>query len=149
MRVLLDTNVVVSALLFFGPPRQLLNALSLPPFELWTSRPLLRELAATLAYPKLQTAVARTGRTVEELVAAYVSQVFLAPERLLLPVTFPTDPSDAAVIAAANAVRAEWLITGDRHLLSARETLACETLTVGDALIRVARTETPGSTLPE
>jgi predicted nucleic acid-binding protein len=42
MRVLLDTNVVVSALLFPGPPRRLLRTLSGPPFELWTSRPLLR-----------------------------------------------------------------------------------------------------------
>jgi len=106
MRVLLDTNVVVSALLFFGPPRRLLRALSVPPFELWTSRPLLRELAAVLAYARLGAAVARTDRTVEELVEGYASQAFIAHEDVLLPVAFTADPSDAAVIAAAHAVHA-------------------------------------------
>ena len=41
VRVLLDTNAVVSALLFGGTPRELLRMLCSPPFELWTSRPLL------------------------------------------------------------------------------------------------------------
>jgi predicted nucleic acid-binding protein len=39
MRVVLDTNVVVSALLFGGPPRELLRLLCSPAFEVWTSRP--------------------------------------------------------------------------------------------------------------
>ena len=39
MRVVLDTNVVVSALLFGGPPRELLRLLCNPAFEVWTSRP--------------------------------------------------------------------------------------------------------------
>jgi len=145
MRVLLDTNVVVSALLFLGPPRRLLRALSLPPFELWTSRPLLRELAAVLAYAKLGAAAARTGRTVEELVEGYASQVFIAQEDVLLPVAFAADPSDAVVIAAAHAVHAAWLVTGDRHLLAAPEAISCEVLTVGDALMRMASMGAPDS----
>jgi predicted nucleic acid-binding protein len=93
MRVLLDTNVVVSALLFPGPPRRLLRALSAPPFELWTSRPLLRELAATLAYRKLATAVTRTGAAVEDLVESYASQAFVLPDEALVATAFPVDPS--------------------------------------------------------
>jgi predicted nucleic acid-binding protein len=122
MRVLLDTNVVVSALPFFGPPRRLL-----------------------LAYAKLGAVVARTGRTVEELVEGYASQAFIAQEDVLLPVAFAADQSDAVVIAAAHAVHATWLVTGDRHLLAAPEAISCEVLTVGDALMRMASTGAPDS----
>jgi len=141
MRVLLDTNVVVSALLFPGPPRRLLRTLSAPPFELWTSRPLLRELAATLAYRKLAAAVARTGLPVEDLVESYAGQTLVVPDEELTSVPFPADPSDAAVIAAAKAARVDWLVTGDRHLLDAQQPTSCSVLRVTEALARA--TELP------
>ena len=134
MRVLLDTNVVVSALLFPGLPRRLLRVLCFPPFEIWASRPLLRELAATLTYQKLSVAVGGTGLTIEDLVQAYASHVFVVPDEVLAPVQFAPDPCDAAVIAAAMGAGAEWLVTGDRHLLDAEEAMPCRVLTVADAL---------------
>ncbi len=139
MRVLLDTNVVVSALLFPGVPRHLLRALCSPPFELWTSRPLLRELAVTLASRKLTAAVAGTGQTIQDLLQAYAGHAFVVPDDVLVPVEFEPDPSDAAVIAAARGAGAEWLVTGDRHLLNAQEAMPCRVLTVADALARTEK----------
>jgi hypothetical protein len=136
--VLLDTNVVVSALLFGGTPRVLLRTLSSPEFELWTSRPLLRELATVLSHQKLQSALARTGFAVESLVQAYASQAFVAPDASLPEVTFASDPGDAPVVAAALAAKADWLVTGDRHLLEAKEALGVEVLRIGEALERAA-----------
>jgi putative PIN family toxin of toxin-antitoxin system len=144
MRVLLDTNVVVSALLFPGPPRRLLRSLSAPPFELWTSRPLLRELAATLAYRKLAAAVARTGLPVEDLVDSYAGQTLVVPDEGLTSVPFPADPSDAAVVAAARAARVKWLVTGDRHLLDAQQPTSCSVLRVAEALARATEVRARG-----
>lgn len=137
MRVVLDTNVVVSALLFGGPPRALLHRLCAPPFELWTSRALLRELAATLSHTKLRAAVSCTGLSVEDLVKGYTRQTLVVPNAALQPVDFPPDPSDAVVISAALAAQAEWLVTGDRHLLNARDLLPCAALSVAEALGRM------------
>jgi len=106
MRVLLDTNVVVSGLLFGGSPRELLHLLCDHPFELWTSRPLLRELTATLSHKKLASAVGRAGVEVETLVQAYASQTFVVPDAALEPVEFAPDPSDEIVLAAAQAAHA-------------------------------------------
>lgn len=136
MRVLLDTNVVVSALLFGGAPRELLRILSGLPFELWTSRPLLRELAATLSHERLRSAVDRVGVSVERLVKAYARQATIVPDAQLPMVVFSPDPGDAPVIAAAQAARVHWLVSGDRHLLGAGEQLTCEVLTVREALER-------------
>ena len=138
MRVLLDTNVVVSALLFGGTPRALLRRLSSPEFEIWTSRPLLRDLAAELNHEKLRPALARTGFSVESLVQAYASQAFVAPDASLPEVTFASDPGDAPVVAAALAAKADWLVTGDQHLLEAKGTLEFEVLSVAGALERAA-----------
>ena len=49
MRLVLDTNVVASALLWGGVPRQLLQAGRTQRVDLFTSPPLLAELADILA----------------------------------------------------------------------------------------------------
>ncbi len=136
MRVLLDTNVVVSAVLFGGEPRVLLRALSSPPFELWTSRPLPRELARALGHDKLQGPVSRSGFTVERLTQAYASRTFAVPDAALSEADFPPDPDDAVVIATARAAAADWLVTDDHRLLDHRETVPCDVLTIRDALGR-------------
>jgi putative PIN family toxin of toxin-antitoxin system len=144
MRVLLDTNVVVSALLSPGPPRHLLRVLTASPFQLWTSRPLLRELAATLAYRKLAAAVARTGLEVEDLVESYASHTLVVPDAELAPTPFPEDPFDAAVVAAAKAARVAWLVSGDRHLLEAVAAAPYRVVTVAEALARAAELPAQG-----
>ena len=142
MRVLLDTNVVVSGLLFGGEPRSLLRTLCSSPFELWTSRPLLWELAAVLSSRRLQAPLGRTGLTVEDLVRGYAGQTFVVPDEALHPEVFPPDPSDAAVVAAAKAAVVAWVITGDRHLLDAQEAMPFEVLTVAVALGRAGEVRT-------
>jgi len=138
MRVLLDTNAVISALLFGGSPRKLLRLLCNDPFELWTSRPLLRELAATLSHQKLASALDQSGLTVETLVQAYASQTFVVSDAALEPVEFAPDPSDQVVLAAAQAAHADWLVTGDRHLLDASEIIHSTVLTVAKRLLVLA-----------
>ncbi len=136
MRVVLDTNVVVSAALFHGPPRSLIMLLRHPRFEVWTSHPLLAELVHVLARPKLQDTVARSRRSAAELVATYAEQARILPNAALPLIAFPADPQDAHVIAAALGSRAHWLVTGDHHLLEARLEFRCEVLTVAEALRR-------------
>jgi putative PIN family toxin of toxin-antitoxin system len=135
MRVLLDTNVVISALLFGGSPRELLRLLCNDPFELWTSRPLLRELAAALAHERLTSALDQAGLTVETAVQAYASRTFVVSDAALEPVEFMPDPSDHIVLSAGEAAHADWLVTGDRHLLDASEIIHPSVLTVARALV--------------
>lgn len=150
MRVVPDTNVVVSAFLFGGHPRELLTLLCRPPFEIWTSRALLRELATVLSHGKLAPALTSIGLGVEALVQAYASQTSVIRETALQHIEFRPDPGDEVVIAAARAANADWLVTGDRHLLDARQEISCAVLTVAEALERaralVAAPRPPGDT---
>jgi putative PIN family toxin of toxin-antitoxin system len=63
MRIVVDTNVVVSALLWGGPPRAVLTAAHEQRITLYTSAPLIAELEDVLSRDKL----ARRCRAVERV----------------------------------------------------------------------------------
>lgn len=110
MRVLLDINVVVSAILFGGVPRQLLEAALAGELDLVTSQPLLAELETVLTrkfeFPSSMTASIRAElESLCEMVEP--SQI----KRVTRTV------ADDLVLATAAAGAAEVIVTGDKELL--------------------------------
>lgn len=114
MRIVADTNTVVSALLWRGSPHQLVAAIEDHPIAFYTSRALLDELADVLGRAKLAAAVQATGKTPAQLLAEYQGFAQLVRPRLVRVVT--RDPDDDHVIAAAITARAQLIVSGDRHL---------------------------------
>ena len=114
----LDTNVVIAALLWNGPPSSLLTrATERQDLVLVTSPTLLAELTDILALPKFWNRLADAATSVEELVVAYRDATVLVTPREV-PRVVADDVDDDHVIAAAVAARAQCIVTGDRtHLL--------------------------------
>lgn len=118
VRIVLDTNVVMSALLWRGKPYQVLEAVrqrSDP--QLCSSAALLEELADVLTRPSATKRLALIGRTAREVLADYVEAIELV-EPLEVPRVVPGDADDDHVIAAAVAARAALIVSGDSDLLS-------------------------------
>ena len=115
MRLVLDTNVVVSGLLWSGAPSQLLVAAEVGEIELFTSRALLVELSGVLARSKFVRAVEAAGLTHNELVMSYVELTSLVVSALIPP-TIVADLSDDQVLACAVAAQADIIVSGDKHL---------------------------------
>ncbi|MBI2325132.1 MAG: putative toxin-antitoxin system toxin component, PIN family [Chloroflexi bacterium] len=111
MRVLLDTNVLISAILFGGVPNDCLRRALAGEFELVTSTELLDELERILRerfdVPAEAVAFARGDL---ELAA-----VVVAPTRVE---AVSRDPTDDRVLAAAKEGRADHIVTGDQDLLA-------------------------------
>jgi uncharacterized protein len=117
MRVVLDTNIVTSALLWRGVPYQLFQAIrQAPSIQLYASAVLLQELADVLSRPSLAGRLAVIGRSAEDVLLDYLSvvQIVEAPA-LAQPVC--RDPDDDEVLALGVAAQAELIISGDKDLL--------------------------------
>ena len=117
MRLVLDTNVVVSGLLWRSAPSQLLVAAEVGEIDLFTSRPLLVELSGVLARSKFARAIEAVGLTHNELVLSYAELVNLVVPASIPP-TIAADLSDDQVLACAVAAQADFIVSGDKHLHS-------------------------------
>ncbi|MDP3722133.1 MAG: putative toxin-antitoxin system toxin component, PIN family [Candidatus Omnitrophota bacterium] len=111
-RLVLDTNVVVSALLFDGPPAALVRLVVEGELVSLTSPSLLAELQRVLVskfqYPPSLAELAVTEwRALSEHVEPTVTLAVVAQ-----------DPSDNRVLECAVSAHAEAIVSGDKHLLA-------------------------------
>ncbi|MBS0339243.1 MAG: putative toxin-antitoxin system toxin component, PIN family [Proteobacteria bacterium] len=114
MRVILDTNVLLGALISpYGPPDAIYRAWRATRFELVTSSVQLDELRRVSRYPKLKAILPahRIGTMVNNLQSALVLDS-LPP---LPPGIDAADPNDVFLLAMALAGEADYLVTGDRR----------------------------------
>jgi hypothetical protein len=119
MRLVLDTNVVASGLLWGGAPRVLLTAGRERRVALFTSPPLMRELADILLRKKFERKIAASRLSVDELVAGYGGLAAVVRPAVIAP-TIIDDPDDDQVLACGVAARADLIVSGDHHLLTLR-----------------------------
>jgi putative PIN family toxin of toxin-antitoxin system len=116
MRVVLDTNIVVSGLLWHGPSRRILDLAREQRLQLFTSAELVNELRDVLGRPKFATRLSRANVSVETLALGYSALVEVVEAPVVEPVVLE-DPDDDAVIACAVASKARYIVSGDHHLL--------------------------------
>lgn len=111
MRVVLDTNILFSALISpHGAPDAIYRAWRAARFEVVTSRMQLDEIRRASRYPKLQAILqpAKVGAMINNL------QLAVVLERLTIEVE-ADDPDDSFLLAMALAGDADYLVTGDRR----------------------------------
>ncbi len=116
MRLVVDTNVVVSGLLWLGNPGRLLEAAALGQVTLYTSPALLAELSETLNTPKLARPIVRSGLSLGDLLDRYLN-VAIVVQPVATPRVVPDDTDDDQVLACGLAANAGLIVSGDKHLL--------------------------------
>lgn len=121
MRVVLDTNVIISALMNpEGPPGKILDVGIDGKISLLSSSHLIEELEHSLAYPHVYKRIA------ESLTEKELQQFLLLLRRTTTVIVHdpprtqwvPNDPDDDWVIACAIAGKADYIVSGDQHLLA-------------------------------
>ena len=114
MRVILDTNVLLGALISpHGPLDVIYRAWRAARFDLVTSTAQLDELRRVSRYPKLKTILPahRIGTMVHNMQRAIVLDAL----PLLQDGMDLNDPNDTFLLAMALASEADYLVTGDRR----------------------------------
>ena len=114
MRVVLDTNVVVSALLFSGVSSKLVPLWQSGAIAVLLSRSMLEEYLRALSYPKFQLTEAEIKSLIQEELLPYV-EVVKGGRRLHV---VERDPSGDKFIECAVTGKARIIISGDKDLLS-------------------------------
>ena len=113
MRIVCDTNVIVSGMLFGGHSRTILTAVAQGRVEAFTSPALLHELREVLQRRKFRLKPEQVD-AVMELVRESFTGVDSGTEFSVIA----DDPDDDRVLEAAHASRARVIVSGDRHLLT-------------------------------
>jgi len=128
MRLVLDTNVVASALLWGGEPGRLLRLARERRIAAFTSTALLAELADILGRRKFEYKIAASLMSVDQLVDRYADLASVV-----------RDPDDDVVIGTALAARADLVVTGDRSLLAVGAHRDVRILGVSEALAAIGQ----------
>lgn len=135
-RVVLDTNVVLSALIFAnGKLVSLRRAWHSAVFHPLVSKLTTEELLRVLAYPKFRLSAADQ----QELLADYLPYC----TTVAIPDKLPNIPAcrdafDVPFLQLAIAGRADFLVSGDRDILSLKGEFACPIVTADELLAVLA-----------
>ena len=128
MKLLVDTNVLISAVICDRLPDRVIKHIATQDDWLWMATPDIdAEYRRVLNRPRFR------------LAADVVDEWLRFLEGCIIPATigdveieFPRDPKDSMFLAAANATDADFLITGDKDFQDARRLIATRIVTVAE-----------------
>lgn len=112
LRVVLDSNVVISGFLFGGPPALILEHALSGSVRCFTSLPILDEIRDVLQRPKFGLSPEQALTLIEAL---HDLCEVVQPGRRVRAIK--ADPADNAILECASAAGAEVIVSGDSHLL--------------------------------
>lgn len=118
MRVVLDTNVILSSTLSqSGPPAEIIRRWYNREFEVALSSPLLAEIARTFTYPRIQKSLKLSPEELERFLQTLRSSTILVEPTVTLQVI--EDEPDNRVLECAVAAQADYIVSGNtRHLVA-------------------------------
>jgi len=112
-RVVLDTNIYISAIIFGGNPRTCLELARNKEFELFASREILVELAA-----KLRLKFHWKEENIHSAIEGILAFANLVTPKHVINI-IKDDPRDNIILECALETKADYIISGDKkHLLS-------------------------------
>jgi putative PIN family toxin of toxin-antitoxin system len=129
LRAVLDTNVLVSAIISDGKSRELLRRGVANQFSIITSDLILRELVQVLNRPKFRTSEDEINRIILALIAS--AEVVGVKSKLE---AVKEDLKDNMIIETAYDGSADVIVSGDRHLLSLKTFRGIRIITVENML---------------
>ena len=117
LNVVIDTNVFISAMLVpSGVPAQIIEKWSQGKFWLITSKSIIREIRAVFFYDRIRKRCPKSDEEINQIIDRIQEAGVETPEQLNLKI-ISDDPTDDKFIIAAVEGRADYIVSGDQHLL--------------------------------
>jgi len=125
LRAVLDTNVLISAIISDGKPRELLKKGTANQFSIVTSNLILKELITVLRRPKFKTPEDEIQKIIIALLRS--SEVIKVKSKFT---EVKEDPKDDMIINTAYDGRADVIVSEDSHLLELKNFRGVKIITV-------------------
>jgi putative PIN family toxin of toxin-antitoxin system len=138
IRAVADTNVYISALNFGGTPERFLKAAQAGGFQLVISDAIIEEIGKVLRGDKF--------RWPEEEIAKAQRQIARFTERVQPTETLhviTSDPPDNRILECAAAAQADYIVSGDNHLLRLKQYGKAPVVKVADFMRRMQEQGSP------
>lgn len=120
MRVVVDTNVVISAVLWLGTPHRIIELAEQKRITLCMTQPMLDELREVLERRKFRRYLQARQTSVEEILSLLIPVIELYPSTGTVSIKLD-DPDDVIFLICAVNASAEYLVSGDDHLLRLKQ----------------------------
>lgn len=139
MRVVADTNVVISGLLWGGPPNEILRWARDGLLELMACEETAGELKRVLQHKRLSRRMSDLDTAPQQAFAYFMNRATFVPNPAHDPGEIDADRFDNVFLALASEGRARLIISGDRHLLRLKECRSVHIVTPSEA-VRIIET---------
>ncbi|MCL2313615.1 MAG: putative toxin-antitoxin system toxin component, PIN family [Firmicutes bacterium] len=116
LRIVLDTNVWVSALIWGGKPATIIEAAEQGKIDIFISEFIVEEISQVLSYPKIEK-VYHTQLTRQQLMEQILKNTKIVEITTKLE-AIKEHPADDKIIECAASAKADYIISGDKHLLN-------------------------------
>lgn len=121
LKVVVDTNQFVSSLITRkGPSAGLLQAWREHAYILITSTEILKEVARVLRYPRIARKYSLREEDIKSFLNLIEHEAVILPETIKINV-IKDDPDDNKILACALEAQAQYIVSGDNHLLNLRQ----------------------------
>ena len=135
LKAVIDTNQFVSSLISKqGPSAQLIDRWRQQKFILVTSPEIIAEIQRVLEYPHISKKYKLSKSDVQSLLTLIAHEAVVIPKLPAVHV-IKDDPDDDKFLACAFAARAEYIVSGDQHLLSLGSYKSISIVTVKEFLL--------------
>ena len=134
IRAVLDTNVLVSALILRGPTNQLVPLWQEEKFTLVLSKEIISECLRVFAYPKFKLSSEAIRTLVEMEILPFSEPVQIRH----IPEVIHKDPSDNIFLACAVEGKCQYLVSGDHHLLDLKSHRGIPIISTAAFLLKLA-----------
>ena len=130
MKVVLDTNVLISAIMFGGKSRKILEMGISGKIKIALSQDILKELAEVLVDKKFRAPISFVQQTIHEL--SEISELVIVTSKINV---IKNDPDDNRILECAVSAKADYIISGDSDLLALKHFKRIKISSPGDFLL--------------
>ncbi|MDF1592222.1 MAG: putative toxin-antitoxin system toxin component, PIN family [Desulfobacterales bacterium] len=138
MKIIIDTNVTISGLLWGGAPNQILKLCRNGIIRILECDETLNEVKNVLKHPKFSNRFSSLGTTPAEAFSYFMNLISYIPSPESTPDIIQQDPFDNIFLGLASENNASLIVSGDSHLLEHESYKGIQIVTPSTAMSVIA-----------